>query len=175
MRYIALLRGINVGGHNKIKMEELREMFTSLGFENVKSYIASGNVAFDTRKTKDRTLISKIEKAIKSNFSLEIEVMIRTVSEIENVVSKNPFEKQFNDETNLFVVFLKEKLPDEKATLLTSHNNEFEIFEVHDRNIYCLSKKGFLKSLLGKKYIDNKLKTSATARNWRTVNKIVGL
>ena len=175
MRYIALLRGINVGGHNKIKMEELREMFASLGFENVKSYIASGNVAFDTRKTTDRALVTKLEKAIKSNFSLEIEVMIRTVSEIENVVRENPFEKEFNDETKLFVVFLKEELPEEKAALLTSHNNEFETFEVHGRNIYCLSKKGFIKSLLGKKYIDNKLKISATARNWRTVNKLLKL
>lgn len=156
-------------------MEALRDMFRSIGFKNVKSYIASGNVAFDTRKAKDSTLINKIETAVKLNFSLEIEVLIRTISEIENVLDESPFEKQLLEDTNLYVVFLKESLSSEKVKQLTSHNNEFETFEVKDRNIYCLSKKGFIKSLLGKKYIDNKLKTPATARNWRTVNKIVDL
>ena len=176
MRYIALLRGINVGGHNKIKMYELRSVFESLGFENVKSYIASGNVAFDTAKTTDSALSKKTEKSVKENFSLEIEVMVRTTQEIENVIKQNPFEKVHDDDqTKLFVVFLKEDLPKEKTDLLVSHNNENEQFEVIGRNIYALSKKGFMKSLLGKKYIDNKLKTLATARNWKTVNKIANL
>lgn len=175
MRYVALLRGINVGGHNKIKMDELCEMFSSLGFTKIKSYIASGNVAFDTRKTKDSTLINKLEKAIKSTFSLEIEVMIRSIEEVEEIIIKNPFEAVQNDNTNLFVVFLKNELSEENAKDLVSHNNENEKFEVIGRDVYCLSKKGFIKSLLGKKYIDNKLKTPATARNWRTVNKIAEL
>ena len=176
MRYVALFRGINVGGHNKIKMDELREMFGSLGFENVKSYIASGNVAFDTKKTKVSVLTDKIERAVKENFSLEIEVMLRTVVEIKAAIERNPFEKEHDDDhTKLFVVFLKDKLTKDKADLLESNNNENEKFAVTGREVFALSKKGFMGSLLGKKYIDNKLKTPATARNWRTVNKIAGL
>ncbi|NNF00061.1 MAG: DUF1697 domain-containing protein [Pyrinomonadaceae bacterium] len=175
MRYVALLRGINVGGHNKIKMDELRPMFESLGFENVKSYIASGNVAFDSRKTKDETIVNKLAKAIKEKFSLEIDVMIRTIEEVREAIKKNPFEKDHTDDTKLFLVFLKEPLPEEKAEMLLSHNNENERFFVNGRDIYALSKKGFMQSILAKKYIDNKLKTPATGRNWRTVNKIAEL
>ncbi len=176
MRYVALFRGINVGGHNKLKMDKLREMFVLLGFGNVKSYIASGNVAFDTRKTKNETLEKKLEKAVEENFSLEIKVMIRSSKEIEDVISKNPFEKEHDDDhTKLFVVFLKMALSQENADLLVSHNTENEKFAVSGREVYALSKKGFMDSILAKKYIDNKLKTPATARNWRTVNKITEL
>jgi uncharacterized protein (DUF1697 family) len=172
MKYVALLRGINVGGHNKIKMEDLREMFSTLGFENVKTYIASGNVIFDGRKMNESNLAAKIKRAIEKRFSLNIEVMIRTISEIETLVKQNPFETKMSSDTSLYVVFLKEKLSDENTGNLTSHNNESEEFVVDGRNIFCLSKKGFIKGLLGKKYIDNQLKMPATARNWRTVNKI---
>ena len=176
MRYVALLRGINVGGYNKIKMDKLRPMFESLGFTNVKSYIASGNVAFDTKKTKDLALAAKIKKAIKDSFSLEIEVMVRSTDELIEVIDHNPFEQEHNDDhTKLFVVFLKNTLPKEAAGLLVSHNNENEKFVVVGRDVYALSKKGFMGSILAKKYIDNKLKTPATARNWRTVNKIAEL
>lgn len=176
MRYVALLRGINVGGHNKIKMDELRPMFESLGFENVRSYIASGNVAFDAPKTKDSILINKLEKAVKATFALEIDVMVRSIKEIEAAIKRNPFNAVHDDDhTKLFVVFLKEKLPEEKADLLLSQNSENEKFEVVGLDIYCLSKKSFMKSILAKKYIDNKLKTPSTARNWRTVNKIAEL
>lgn len=175
MRYAALFRGINVGGHNKIKMDELRKMFESLGFENVKSYIASGNIAFDTKKTKDSSLTRKLEEAVTKKFSLEIDIVIRTTAEIESAIKQNPFEKEHTDDTKLFLVFLKELLPKEKADLLLSNNNEKEKFHVNGRDIFALSKKGFINSILAKKYIDNKLKTPSTARNWRTVNKIAEL
>ena len=176
MRYVALLRGINVSGYNKIKMDELRPMFESIGFANVKSYIASGNVAFDIRKTTETALIKKIEKAVTENFSLEIDVMIRSIDEIEKIIAQNPFEKDYDeDHTKLFVVFLKAAMSKDKVELLVSHNNDDEKFEVIGRDIYVLSKKGFMGSILAKKYIDNKLKTPATGRNWRTVNKIAEL
>ena len=151
-------------------------MFESLGFENVKSYIASGNVAFDSKKTKNSALSKKLEKAVTETFSLEIEVMIRSITEIKKAIAENPFEKEHDDDhTKLFLVFLKESLSKESTELLVSHNNENEKFVVNGRDIYALSKKGFMGSILAKKYIDNKLKTSATARNWRTVNKIAEL
>jgi len=175
MKYAAFLRGINVGGKNKVKMETLREVFGALLFQNVKTYINSGNVIFETAKSDDRQIAAKIEKAIESEFSLVIKVMVRTIDELEAVIKNNPFDGQFENDKDLHVLFLDEELAEEKRELLLSNNNENEMFAVRNREIFCLLRVGFSDSLLGKDYIGKKLKTPATARNWRTVNKIVEL
>ncbi len=173
MKYVAFLRGINVGGKNKIKMEILREICSNaLGFSNVKTYINSGNVIFETAKTDDKKLAEKIEGAIEKEFGLKIKVMMRSVKEIENIVENNPFDGQFENDKDLHVFFLDEELPEDKRELLLSNNNENELFVVQKREIFCLLKVSVLDSLIGKDYIANKLKVSSTARNWRTVNKI---
>ncbi len=118
MKYVGLLRGINVGGKNKVKMETLRELCSSIGFENVKTYINSGNIIFETRKTDDKKLAAKIEKAIEKEFSLGIKTIVRTISEIENIVKNNPFEGQFERDKDLHVFFLDEEMPDEKREML---------------------------------------------------------
>lgn len=175
MKYVAFLRGINVGGKNKIKMETLRETFGALGFENVKTYINSGNVIFETARTDDKKLAAKIEAAIENEFALKIKVITRTIDEIENIVKNNPFVGQFENDKDLHVFFLDEELPAEKRELLLSNNNENEMFAVRNREIFCLLRVSVLDSLIGKDYIGKKLKVSATARNWRTVNKIMEL
>ncbi len=175
MKYVAFLRGINVGGHNKIKMETLREVFVALQFENVKTYINSGNVIFETAKTDNRKLAGKIEQEIESEFVLRVKVMVRTMSEIEEIIKNNPFAGQFENDKDLHVFFLDEELPSEKRELLLSNNNENELFAVRNHEIFCLLRVSVLDSLMGKDYIGKKLKVSATARNWRTVNKILEL
>ena len=173
MKYVAFLRGINVGGKNKIKMETLREVFGGLGYKNVKTYINSGNVIFETTKTDDRKLALEIENAIEKEFSLNIKIMVRTIKEINNILENNPFDGQFENDKDLHVLFLSEELSEEKRAALLSNNNENEIFAVKNREIFCLLRNGVSDSLLGKDYIGKKLKVSATARNWRTVNKIL--
>ena len=173
MKYVAFLRGINVGGKNKIKMETLCEVCSALGFANVKTYINSGNVIFETSKTDDKKLAEKLEKAIEKEFLLNIKVMVRTISEIENIIKNNPFDRQFENDKDLHVFFLDEELSNEKRELLLSNNNENEKFAVRNREIFCLLRVSVLDSLMGKDYIGKKLKVSATARNWRTVNKIL--
>lgn len=173
MKYAAFLRGINVGGKNKIKMETLREVCGAIGFENVKTYINSGNIIFETRKSENLKLAAKIEAAIAKEFSLSIKVMLRAMSEIEDIIKNNPFEGQFEREKDLHVLFLAEELPVEKCEQLLSNNNENEMFVVRNCEIFCLLRISVLDSLLGKGYIDKKLKVSATARNWRTVNKVL--
>lgn len=175
VKYVAFLRGINVGGKNKVKMETLREICASLGFENVKTYINSGNVVFETAKLDDNKLAAKIEKAIEKEFLLNIKVMARTIAEIEDIIKNNPFEGQFENDKDLHVLFLDEELPKEKREMLLSNNNENEMFAVRGREIYYLMRVSFSDSLMGKDYIGKKLKVSATARNWRTVNKILEL
>jgi uncharacterized protein (DUF1697 family) len=175
IKYVAFLRGINVGGKNKIKMETLRETFSAHGFAGVKTYINSGNVIFESDEKNEKKLAAEIEKAIEKDFSLVIKVMTRTFAEIEKIVKNNPFEGQFENEKDVHVLFLDEPLPEEKRDLLLANNNENERFAVSGREIFCHLKSGFPDSLLGKDYIGKKLKTPATARNWRTVNKILEL
>ena len=174
MKYAAFLRGINVGGKTSIKMEALREVFAALGFENVKTYIQSGNVVFETGETDDAKLEAKIAAAIEKEF-FKTPVMVRSVEDIAKIVENNPFAGEEFEDKLFHVVFLAERLSDEKAAQLLAKNREDEKFAVRSREVYCLLKRGVADSLLGKKYIDNKLKTPATARNWRTVNKILEL
>ncbi len=175
MRYVAFLRGINVGGHNKIKMETLRAMFSAHGFENVKTYINSGNVIFEAAKTDDKKLAATIESAIEKEFALKIKVMTRTIAEIDDITKNNPFAGQFENDKDLHVFFLDETLTQEKRELLLSNNNENEMFATQNREIFCLLRVSVVDSLIGKDYIGKKLKVSATARNWRTVKKILDL
>jgi uncharacterized protein (DUF1697 family) len=173
MKYVAFLRGINVGGKNKIKMETLREVCSALGFEDVKTYINSGNILFETRKTEDKSLAAKIEKAIEKEFGLNIKVIVRTIDEIKKIVENNPFKGEFENDKDVHVFFLDEEMQQEKTDLLLSHNTENERYFVKNREIFCHLRIGVLDSLMGKDYIGKKLKVSATARNWRTINKIL--
>lgn len=176
MKYAAFLRGINVGGKNKIKMETLREIcFRELGLLNVKTYINSGNVVFETAKKDDKKLARLIEKAIEREFSLSIRVMVRSSAEIERIIGDNPFEGQFENEKELHVFFLDDEMPAEKREMLLAAGGENERYFVRGREIYCHLRVGVLDSLMGKDYIGKKLKIPATARNWRTIRKIAEL
>lgn len=175
MKYVAFLRGINVGGRTSIKMEKLRECFASLGFENVKSYIQSGNVIFETVETDDEKIAAEIEAAVEREF-FKTPVMVRSIDELKDAVENNPFAGEEFEDKLFHLVFLAEKLPVEKERMLLSNSREQEQFFVRNREVYCLLRGGGVAdSLLGKKYIDNKLKTPATARNWRTIKKIIEL
>ncbi len=175
MRYVALLRGINVGGKNMIKMETLRATFAGLGFEDVKSYINSGNLAFNTAKTDDGKLAAKIHDAISRDFGFDISVMVRPMAEIANIVANNPFEGQFESHKDLHVFFLGAELTVEQEALLFTQANENERFAVLGRHILCLLSISILDSSVGKGFIDKKLKVAATARNWRTVKTLAAM
>ena len=174
MKYAAFLRGINVGGRTSIKMERLREVFAALGLKNVETYIQSGNVVFEAAATDDRKLAKEIEAAVEKEF-FKTPVMVRSLAEIKDIVENNPFAGEEFEDKLFHVVFLAEKLSAEKKEMLLANNREAEKFAVREREVYCLLKTGVADSLLGKKYIDNKLKTPATARNWRTINKILNM
>ena len=172
MRYVALLRGINVGGNTMIKMEELRKTFEALRFENVKTYINSGNIAFDTAESNEAGLVSKVESAIKSDFGRPFQVMIRQQKEIRKILDSNPFKGEFQSHKEMHVLFLKEKMPSEKQDQLLAAATSPERFAVIGREIYCHLPAGVAESLLGKGFIEKKLKVAVTARNWRTVEKL---
>lgn len=175
MRYIALLRGINVGGNTMIKMTELKAVFERLGFEKVVTYINSGNIGFDAKKTTEEKLVAKIENAILSEFEKTIPVMVRERDAINSILLQNPYDGQFESHKEMHVLFLKEEMPPEKTAQLLEAAPEGERFAVIGREIYCHLPMGVIDSILGKSFIEKKLKVAVTGRNWRTVEKLATL
>lgn len=175
MRYVALLRGINVGGNNMISMADLKKSFFAVGFENVVSYINSGNLAFDTRKTSESLLIKRIEKAIEKDFGKNVSVMVRGQTDILQVLANNPYEGEYESHKEMHVLFLKSELSADKKQLLAEAVPTGERFSILGREIYCHLPMGVAESYLGRGQFEKMLKVSVTARNWRTVQKLAEL
>src|SRR5687767_3714191 len=138
MRYVALLRGINVGGKNMIKMEPLRELFSTLGFQNVTSYINSGNLAFDTGQTDDNLLAKRIHDAIESQLGFDVSVMVRSRDEIAKIIDSNPYRGQFENYKDHHIFFLDRELSTDQEQLLLDKNSDLELITVNNRTIYYL-------------------------------------
>jgi len=176
MKYIALLRGINVGRHKRIKMAELATVFESLGFKNVRTYLQSGNVIFEHDSIDATKVAESIERKISQTFEFSVNVIIRTENELENIVNSNPFIK---DPTigfdKLHVTFLRD-MQDPKTILdLDITKDENEEFEVTGREIYIYCPNGYSKTKLKNDVFEKKLNTVATTRNWKTTNKLMEL
>jgi uncharacterized protein (DUF1697 family) len=175
MRYVALLRGINLGGANQMKMDDLKALFSELGFGNVMSYINSGNIAFDVKKSSENKLIDKIEDAVESKFGKRIHVMVREQKDIERILKNNPFDGQFESHKHMHVLFLKEPMPAEKENLLQESALPGERYEVRGREVYNHLPNGVAGSLLTKGFFEKKPAVPYTGRNWRTVEKLAEL
>lgn len=175
MRYVALLRGINVGGRNMIKMEKLRETLEQLCYENVATYINSGNIAFDTLTTDESALVSTIHDAIERDFGFDISTMVRSKNEIGDIIANNPYIGQFESHKDVHVFFLPTELSVDQQAQLLDQANDKESIAIEGRTIYYMLRISILDSALGKGFLDKKLKITNTARNWRTVNKLAEL
>ena len=158
-----------------MKMDELKAVFAELGFENIKSYINSGNLAFDTKKTSESKLIKKIEDAVESRFGRRVHIMVRDQNDIERLLKNNPFDGQYESHKHMHVLFLKEPLPAEKEKLLQASALPGEKYEVRGREIYNLLPNGVASSLLTKGFFEKKPVVAYTGRNWRTVEKLATL
>ena len=172
MRYIALLRGINVGGNTMIKMSELKAVFEQLGLENVATYINSGNIAFDFKAVPEGSLVVSIQEAISKAFGRDISTMVREREDIKRILANNPYEGDYESHKEMHVLFLKEEMPREKTDQLLAAAPERERYSVQGREIYCHLPMGVAGSLLGKSFIEKKLRVAVTGRNWRTVEKL---
>ena len=138
MLYIALLRGINVGGHT-VKMERLRELFMELGFSNVRTYIQSGNVFFETAQTDRSTLTQMIERHLLNALGYEVPVFLRTIPELEQIIELDPFQHlNVTPDMRLCVVFTSEKIPKTLALPLRSSKNDIEIVHTTDYEAFMV-------------------------------------
>jgi uncharacterized protein (DUF1697 family) len=171
-KYIAFLRAINVGGHT-VKMDALRQMFESLGFSNVETFIASGNIIFETKTGNTKTLEKKIESHLKESLGYEVATFIRTNSELAEIVAYKPFsQSQLDAAAALNVGFLADPLDDTAKKKLMSLKTDIDDFHVHGRELYWLCKKKQSESKVSNVSIEKALGVKSTLRGMNTVNKL---
>ena len=172
--YVSMLRAVNVGGR-KVEMEKLRDLYASMGFKNVRSYIQSGNVLFEYPKSNRPGLSEKIEKQIKKTFGMDVSVLIRTDSELQRIVESSPFSKK--DQSKLHVTFLRSEPsrdPELEEEINKAKNREEE-FAIMGKEVYLFLPNGYGTSKLTNTFFERKLKVIATTRNWKTVNVFVSM
>jgi uncharacterized protein (DUF1697 family) len=174
--YIALLRGINVSGQKKIQMKDLSELFALLGFENIVTYIQSGNVVFTSKLKTPVKIAEVIEKGITKKFGFDVPVLVLEKNELQNVITHNPFIKVKGiDENRLHVTFLSGVPPKENLNKITSIEGGTDKLVITGKEIYLFCPKGYGRTKYTNSVIENKLKVKATTRNWKTVNTLLKL
>jgi uncharacterized protein (DUF1697 family) len=172
--YVALLRGINVGGNKLIKMAELRELFELIGLHNVKTYIQSGNVLFKTDKESPKQLRQRIEQEIHFRFGFPVTVVLRTANKFEQIIKECPYSVDtLLDGESLHVALLSEKPSQEKLDLLLSLKSDKDECHIEDKEIYLYLRQSIRHSKLAIQL--QKLGVPATVRNWKTMNKLVSM
>jgi uncharacterized protein (DUF1697 family) len=171
--YVAMLRGINVGGNKKIKMDKLRSSFEALGLEQVKTYIQSGNVVFKTAKISPTTLSRKIENRILEDLGFSASVISRSADEIGNTIANNPFLSQPGiDLEKLHVAFLSEAPTPAALKKLAELTLAPDRSRCPGKEVYFYFPNGVSGSSLWKHPLDRVLSVEATMRNWKTVNAL---
>jgi uncharacterized protein (DUF1697 family) len=173
--FVALLRGINVGGKTIVPMPELRSLFASLGVEDVTTYIQSGNVVFSSSSGDGQALAVAIETQIADKFGLDTTVLIRTPTELAEIAGSNPFLGRETDLTKLHVVFLGGPPTAGAVDELDPKRSPPDEFSVRGSEIYLHLPNGAGRSKLTIDYFEKRLGVRATARNWKTLTKLVEL
>ena len=174
MRQIVLLRGINLGARNRVSMPELREALQRAGFEDVQTYLQSGNVVLDSDHSSAK-VAADCRCAIARAFGLEVEVLARTRDELAAVVKRNPLAKFASDPKRYQVSFLERKLDARTLAELEKLAVAPERLVAVGRELYAWHPRGVARSKLWARLADRRLGVAATARNWTTVTKLLQL
>jgi uncharacterized protein (DUF1697 family) len=175
-QYIALLRGINVGGNRKIKMADLKKILIEIGLEQVQTYIQSGNVVFFYKKEKTELLSEMIKKAVKEAYGFDIETITFEVADFRAIVENMPFEVNETNIKTFHIMMLKTAVEEDGIVeKLDKYITTGEIIQPTKKVLYLQYPNGFGRSKLTNNVVEKTLKISSTTRNWRTMNKILGL
>lgn len=171
--YIALLRGINVGGHKKVPMAILRELLEKPGFKNVKTYIQSGNIVFQTSEKNNIIIEEKIQKIIESHFGFLVPIIVKTKKELQQIFDACIFSEA--EKIKSYFILLS-KIPDanlvQEVQTITFEN---EVFTIVNNAIYFHSSIGYGRTKFNMNTFEKKLKVSATSRNYNTIKKLLEL
>ncbi|MFI5126127.1 MAG: DUF1697 domain-containing protein [Candidatus Acidiferrales bacterium] len=172
---ISMLRGVNVGGHNKIKMDALRALYESLKFTGCQTFIQSGNVIFKTKERNLAKLTSQIQTAIERSFGFRPDVILRTSDELRDAIARNPFAKRRGIEPGkLLVTFLATAPAAEARDNLPKLKTDGEELRIDGRELYTYFPDGMGRSKIWP-LIERTLKVSGTGRNWNSVTKMLAI
>ena len=170
---LAILRGINVSGHKKILMADLKALFEETGFKNVTTYIQSGNIFFENHKMPLAELPQLIGAKIQERYNFEVPVITRTVAEMESVLNQNSWpDDEIQDKEKQHVTFLADLPAPELLNKIDPALYEPDKFVVRGKEIFLYCPNGYGNTKLTNTFLEKKLKVTATTRNWRTVNEL---
>ncbi|MCE3278890.1 MAG: hypothetical protein K0S44_1081 [Bacteroidetes bacterium] len=170
---LAMLRGINVSGQKKVPMADLKAVFDELKYKNAQTYIQSGNVIFDG-SGKPEAHSKKISKKIKDTFGFEVPVVVLEKKELEAAVKKNPFLKEKGvDVERLYLTFLEKEAEKEYLDKIKLPDKTADRFVISGKVVYLYCPGGYGETKLNNNFFENKLKVTATTRNWRTCNVLL--
>jgi uncharacterized protein (DUF1697 family) len=173
--HVAFLRAVNVAGRASLAMADLRKLGEGLGFTNVRTLLQSGNLVFDSGVKKAPTLESAFEAALKKH-GIETDFMVRRADELDAVIAANPFPKEANsDPGHLVVMFLKDAPGAKAVVALQAAVKGREVIRHKGRELYIVYPDGIGRSKLTNKFIESRLDTRGTGRNWNTVTKLAAL
>ncbi len=168
--YIALLRGLNVGGKNRLDMKSLAAAFEGCGARRVRTYIQSGNVVFDAAPTKAKALGGAVAEALRELHGLDVPVVLRTHDELRTAIAANPFRRHGEAEQKAWhVTFLAELPSKERAAALDPQRSPGDEFKLVGKELFLRCPAGYGRTKLTPAYVDKVLGTLGTVRNWATV------
>jgi len=175
--YLSFLRGVNMTGHNTIKMTDLSELFIKTGLKDAETFIQSGNVVFsEIGDIPPSDLTSKIELAIQKRFNYIIPVMIRTRKELGELFASNPFLKEPDfDPSKMAVIFLHDEPSDDQLQKVDDVDYPPDKFKIIGREIFTYCPNGFGKTKIYTNFFEKKMKVTGTARNWKTITTLLGI
>lgn len=175
LSHLALLRGVNLGGKNKLPMKDLAALFAAAGCSDVRTFIQSGNVAFNVTRQAASRVPKQIAAGIAARFHFQTQVILRTREELREVILGNPFLKKGLSADTLHVLFLADRAQSGGIEQLDPERSTPDEFIVQGREIYLHLPNGAGKTKLTNSYFDSRLRTVSTGRNWRTITKLFDL
>lgn len=174
--YISILRGINVSGKKLIKMDALKKMYEKLNFEEIKTYVQSGNVVFSTNEKDLKKIENDISKQIEKDFGFQVPVIVFAAETLQSVIEQNPFLKDATKERSFFhVTFLADRPHTFDKTSIEDKKYADEEIQFTENAVYLYCPNGYGKTKLNNNFLESKLKVGATTRNWKTVNALLKL
>lgn len=173
--HVALARGLNVGGKNRLAMKELVRAFEDAGAESVSTYIQSGNVLFTAAAATAKKIASRVAELLEERHGLRVPFVVRSAAPLAKVVASNPFlhEDPELDPKSLLVAFLESRPTAARVAALDPDRSTPDRFAVIGSEVYLCCPNGVARSKLTTAWLDAKLATTATVRNWQTVGKLV--
>jgi uncharacterized protein (DUF1697 family) len=174
-KFIALLRGINVGGNKKVSMDTLKKAMTDAGFANVETLLNSGNVIFETKEVDDLKLTDNLHLLLTKTFGFDIPTLIRSEEQIKKLVQSDPFKhERKTDEVHFYITFLSEKPLKMVTVPYNSTELSFQILESHDGYVVSVVDRNALRNSTDyMQFMDTHYGKKITTRNWNTVKKLI--